>query len=271
MTLKPTLDEKSSFLMQAAMFSFQIRTTWKNGNIGTTTPLENTGTSAFATFGRHKSRTTGDLVITLASDDLTELQVPPTVTIPEGQQEITISIPVVDDNERDGDQSVTLFATSMEHEPGNLTVVVQDYEAISVNILPDAVSEAAGAIPGAIVISRSDVDGPLDFADSIGLSLEGPVPIIDDNIIISQVEVPSQVSRITDIDVFLSIDHEAIPDLDVYLISPSGTRVELFTDLSTNERKLDGTIFDDEAATAIIDGNSPYNRSIPTRASTIRI
>jgi subtilisin-like proprotein convertase family protein len=65
-------------------------------------------------------------------------------------------------------------------------------------------------------------------------------------------------AAIEDLNVTLSITHNFVADLDVFLVSPRGTRVELFTDLPGGGANLIGTTLDDEAATAIIAGAGPF-------------
>ncbi|MEZ4570960.1 MAG: proprotein convertase P-domain-containing protein [Thermomicrobiales bacterium] len=56
--------------------------------------------------------------------------------------------------------------------------------------------------------------------------------------------------QITDVNVVIDVSHAWLTDLDIYLESPAGTVVELFTDVCTVEVDLDVTL-DDEAATSI--------------------
>ena len=44
---------------------------------------------------------------------------------------------------------------------------------------------------------------------------------------------------IGDINVGLDIDHEYISDLEVFLIAPDGTRVELFTGIADSEDDIE--------------------------------
>ncbi|MCR9200498.1 MAG: proprotein convertase P-domain-containing protein [Planctomycetaceae bacterium] len=91
-----------------------------------------------------------------------------------------------------------------------------------------------------------------------------PLAIVDRDVTLSEIVIPAQNSIITDLNVTITLQHSFIPDLDVFLVSPQGTRVELFTDLGSNESSMTNTIFDDEAATRIVDGSSPYTgRFIP--------
>ena len=66
---------------------------------------------------------------------------------------------------------------------------------------------------------------------------------------------------ISDLNVKLNITHGWDEDLDVYLIAPDGTRVELFTDVGGSSDNFSDTILDDEAATAITSGSAPFTGS----------
>ena len=67
--------------------------------------------------------------------------------------------------------------------------------------------------------------------------------------------------RIVDVNVQLSITHPRPEDLDVFLIAPDGTRVELFTDVAG----AGGTItLDDEAPRSIVDAPDPVRRRLPS-------
>jgi RHS repeat-associated protein len=63
---------------------------------------------------------------------------------------------------------------------------------------------------------------------------------------------------ISDLDVALWIDHRNTSDLNIFLVSPSGTRIELSTDNGGTGNHYLNTIFDDQAATAITAGAAPF-------------
>ncbi len=64
---------------------------------------------------------------------------------------------------------------------------------------------------------------------------------------------------ITDVNVGpISITHTYDSDLDVFLISPSSTSVELFTDVGGSGNNFTDTILDDEAANPITSGSAPF-------------
>ena len=63
---------------------------------------------------------------------------------------------------------------------------------------------------------------------------------------------------IADVNVSLDISHAFDADLDVFLIAPDGTRVQLFSDRGSDGDNFTSTILDDEAATKIADGSAPF-------------
>ncbi len=65
-------------------------------------------------------------------------------------------------------------------------------------------------------------------------------------------------SEIDDVDVLLYIVHDNVEDLDVFLTSPSGTRVELFTDVGGTGDNLVATTLDDQAYASIAGGSAPF-------------
>ena len=71
----------------------------------------------------------------------------------------------------------------------------------------------------------------------------------------------SDAGTIVDLDVKLDIDHTSDNNLDIYLIAPDGTRVELFTDVGANSDNFEDTIVDNEAALSITGGSAPFTDS----------
>jgi subtilisin-like proprotein convertase family protein len=95
-------------------------------------------------------------------------------------------------------------------------------------------------------------DSPVDY-----LSTSPTLPIPDLGLIGTTIQVNSQLP-IDDVDVTLSIVHADIADLDVFLVSPAGTRLELFTDLASGTG-LSATTLDDEASSSIVVGSTPFS------------
>jgi hypothetical protein len=81
----------------------------------TATVTRNTGTS-------------GALVVSLQSSDLSEATVPATVTIPDGQSSVTFNIATVQDGQGDGNQTVTITASATNYTGSTDTMVVTDVD-----------------------------------------------------------------------------------------------------------------------------------------------
>ena len=74
----------------------------------------------------------------------------------------------------------------------------------------------------------------------------------------SVINVPND-APITDVNVTISIQHDWNNDLDISLISPSGTVIELSTDNGNDgENDYTNTVFDQEAGASITSGSSPF-------------
>ena len=63
---------------------------------------------------------------------------------------------------------------------------------------------------------------------------------------------------IVDLDIELDINHITDKGLDVFLIAPDGTPVELFTDVGGYGDNFSGTTLDDESSLAITEGLAPF-------------
>jgi subtilisin-like proprotein convertase family protein len=92
-------------------------------------------------------------------------------------------------------------------------------------------------------------------------SSDVPKAIPDQQTIVSTLTVSGQASSLLDVEVKVNITHTWDSDLDVYLISPSGTRVELFTDVGGADDNFTDTILDDQASAGIASGTAPYTGS----------
>lgn len=85
--------------------------------------------------------------------------------------------------------------------------------------------------------------------------------ISDQSTVTSGVFVSGLPGTVADVDVWLDITHSYGADLDVFLISPAGTRVEMFQDLGSDGDNFTFTTLDDEAATLIAFGSAPFTDS----------
>lgn len=89
------------------------------------------------------------------------------------------------------------------------------------------------------------------------LSDDVPKPVPDKDTITSALTVPDA-GTIIDLNVKVNIEHEWDGNMDVYLIAPDGTRVELFTDVGAISANFDDTVLDNEAELSITEGHAPF-------------
>lgn len=110
-----------------------------------------------ATVAREDS--VGEITVQILSDDLSEVAVPASVVIADGE---LISAPfrvtAVDDTLLDGTQTVTITASADNFFTGTDTIDVTDYETVTIAIDADAISENAGAAATTASITRSNTD-----------------------------------------------------------------------------------------------------------------
>jgi subtilisin-like proprotein convertase family protein len=91
-------------------------------------------------------------------------------------------------------------------------------------------------------------------------STDTPKPIPDVTTILSSIVVAST-GPVSDVNVTINITHTFDADLDIFLIGPNGTRVELTTDNGSSGHDFVNTVFDDQAATSITLGTAPFTGS----------
>lgn len=75
--------------------------------------------------------------------------------------------------------------------------------------------------------------------------------------IISELDIVDDVV-IGDVNLQLDITHSNVGDLDAFLTSPDGTRIELFTDIGGSGNHFNNTTFDDDASVPITKARPPY-------------
>jgi C1A family cysteine protease/subtilisin-like proprotein convertase family protein len=88
-------------------------------------------------------------------------------------------------------------------------------------------------------------------------SSDTPKAIPDPGTVNSSINVPDGFT-IDDVNLTLDITHTYDADLDVYLMSPQGTRVELFTDVGGSGANFTNTTLDDDCAAPITGGTAPF-------------
>jgi subtilisin-like proprotein convertase family protein len=101
-------------------------------------------------------------------------------------------------------------------------------------------------------------NGTPDTVQKATASTNVPLPLPDLKTTNSTISVSGSLGPIIDVNVNLSITHTNVQHLDVYLVSPSGTKVELFTDVGGSGDNFINTTLDDQAAISITAGSAPF-------------
>jgi hypothetical protein len=116
--------------------------------------ISENGGSTTVTLSRLFADTTLPMVVTLGSSDRTELSVPPNVTIPAGSSSVTFTVNALDDTIFDGTQFVSITARSNGIESGDVELGVTDFEAITLTLTENTISERGGVTE--LILTRSD-------------------------------------------------------------------------------------------------------------------
>ncbi len=90
------------------------------------------------------------------------------------------------------------------------------------------------------------------------ISTDVPKPIEDNTITYSEINIPTNAIIEKVIVTIGNITHTFDGDLDIYIIHPDLTEVELSTDNGSTEDNYIDTVFDDEATTPITSGTAPF-------------
>lgn len=124
---------------------------------------------------------------------------------------------------------------------------------------------ACGATIAFQLVVTTD-QGPVTFDVSIPTgtrtltsfnSTDVPKTIPDLSTVTSVQTIPTAIT-IADVNVRLDITHTFNADLDVFLQSPLGTSLELFTDVGEFFNNFTSTVLDDQALTPITSGSAPF-------------
>ena len=127
--------------------------------IDKTSFAEDAGTNAATlTLTRTGFDLSTSLLVSLSSSDVTELQLPSSVSIPVGQSSITIPVQAIDDALLDGTIRVLLTASTGSIFSNNVAVDVLDREKILVSLNRSSISENSGAGASTLSVSRSNTD-----------------------------------------------------------------------------------------------------------------
>ncbi len=110
-----------------------------------------------------------------------------------------------------------------------------------------------------LVFIDANANGTFDSGTVTAAATDTPLAIPDAGTGTSTITVAGAGAYVEDVNVTLDITHTWDSDLDVFLISADGTRVELFTDIGGSGTGFSGTTLDDDAASGIAQGTAPFS------------
>jgi subtilisin-like proprotein convertase family protein len=140
------------------------------------------------------------------------------------------------------------------------------------NILGNGSSvTVSGLSVGRQTISATATDSAArtgSFEFDIAVNAEpDPIAIPDLGTVVATLSIDAASAvLIDDVNISLDITHSRAEDLDVFLIAPDGTRVELFSDVGLGRNFTDTTL-DDEASRSVTDYTSPLTGSFRPEGS----
>ncbi|MBX7102504.1 MAG: proprotein convertase P-domain-containing protein [Gemmataceae bacterium] len=101
-------------------------------------------------------------------------------------------------------------------------------------------------------------NGKLDQTLISPVSVDVPIPTMDNTTVTSKLVVSGFSGRLSDADVKVNLNHAYDGALNIFLVAPTGQRVELSTNNGGGGQNYINTVFDDEATTAITSGSAPF-------------
>lgn len=107
------------------------------------------------------SQNNGAVVVTLTSDDTTEVLLPATVTIPAGAASVTFPVTIVDDTLLDGTQVAVIRARATISGitvAGSASISVLDKEELTIQINKSSIFENAGQNAATLTVTRANTD-----------------------------------------------------------------------------------------------------------------
>ena len=183
----------------------------------------------------------------------------------------TMNITVQDSNHT-GPMTVLVTTNGGDSETVTLTETSPYVYTGTINTVEGAANNNNGQVnvrPGqTITVKYRDLDigngTPADVIKTAPVtniieyrSTDIPKTISDNTTVTSTIAITDS-GTIRDLDVLLNIRHTWNSDLDVFLVAPDGTRVELFTDVGGSGDNFTQTRLDDEATTLISAGTAPF-------------
>lgn len=175
---------------------------------------------------------------------------------------ITVRFEAVDVTQTDGaltiessDEDEAIFNIDLSAE----ILVPSAYGNVFENGYLEPFQESAGAELSQIRVYVDENDNGLFDTELHEFSNTTLLEIEDNSTVTSDLTVTDVSSGVIDFEVEIDITHTWTSDLEVTLISPSGTRVQLFAFIGGSGDNFEGTILSDRAEKSILEGTPPFS------------
>ena len=123
-----------------------------------------------------------DVIVTLLSDDTSEIRVPPTVIVPAGRTTANFDLMIQDDTLLDGSVLSTITASAAGYRPGSRQMAVHDNESAVLTVqIPETAKEGDGLLAGQgiVLVNRIvDADVTIYLASSDTTAVNVPETVI---------------------------------------------------------------------------------------------
>ena len=220
--------------------------------------ISENGGSTTGTLTLSNTDHTGTLTVELTNGDSSEISIPATVDVgPSGTATFTIN--GVDDGLLDGTQSVLIQTSAAGYVSDSAVIDVLDDEGLTLVIADPTLREDQQTTA---TLHRTAIQGPFGTRTAFSFASDTtPTAIPDSGSIDSTIDVQNVYGTLNDVNVTVDITHPWNADLDLFLISPTGTTITLIKDHGLDGENFTNTVFDDEALTGIINGHAPFRGS----------
>ena len=188
--------------------------------------------------------------------------IPANLSIPAGQQEVTITLNALEDGLAEVPE---FFALDYQRDPCNrdtILIGIRDNLLIPPDLRPDTalcLNAAPLELNGTLAIPLPD---PIVFTNDQDTPIAPTNTAINSSIVVSGVQ-PATLGPGVLRSVCVNIDHSFVDDIDMYLITPGGQILELSTDNGGSGDNYTNTCFTPTASTPI---NFPGPFAPPTAA-----
>lgn len=151
--------------------------------------------------------------------------------------------------------NISTSVSTADYDAGNdnITVIVRSVSPSAAAIADFAICDGQTATLASTALASGPAPGTVKFATTTD------VPTIDLDTISSKITVTSPLLASDLHSVIIdSLYHPYISDLDIFLVAPNGSRIELSTANGTNGDNYMGTRFIPTATTTIFEGMAPF-------------